>query len=82
MAIVTEGDAKAQAEDELTRVQDALAIEEKARPKAKAEVASLEVEQTSLMLEVGATKYEGSSLQSQAGKDKAAMRRTIRRPWS
>ena len=41
--------------------------------KAEAEVASLEVERTSLLLEVRATKDEVSYLQSQAGKDKAAM---------
>ena len=46
---------------------------EEARCRAEAEVASLEVKQTSILLEVGATKDEVSSLQSQAGKDKAAM---------
>ena len=57
----------------MARVQDALVIAEEARRKAEAEVASLEVEQTSLMLEVGATKDEVASLQSLAGKDKASM---------
>ena len=64
---------KVQAEDELARVQGALAIAEEARRKVEAEVTCLEVEQTSLLLEVGATKDEVSSLQSQAGKDKAVM---------
>ena len=66
---------KAWAEDELARVQDALVVVEEARHKAEAEaeVACLEVEWTSLMLEVGVTKDEVSSLQSQAGKDKAAI---------
>ena len=41
--------------------------------RAEAKVASLEVEQTSLLLEVGATKDEVSSLESQVGKDKGAM---------
>ena len=41
--------------------------------KAKAEVASLEVERTLLLLQVGATKDEVSSFQSQAGKEKVAM---------
>ena len=53
---VTTGDAKARAEDHLARVQDALAVAEKARRKAEAEVAGLEVEQTSLMLVIGAQK--------------------------
>ena len=46
---------KAWAEDELARVQDALVVVEEARHKAEAEaeVACLEVEWTSLMLEVG-----------------------------
>ena len=57
----------------MARVQDALVVAEEVRRKAEAEVASLEVERTSLLLEVGATKDEVSSLQSQAGKDKAVM---------
>ena len=48
-------------------------VVEEARCKAEAKVASLEVERTSLMLEVGATKDEVSSLQSQVGKNKATM---------
>ena len=38
------GDAKALAEDKLDKVQDALAVAEKARLKAKAEATRLEVE--------------------------------------
>ena len=49
------GDAKERVEDDLAKVQDTLVFAEKARRKAKAEVASLEVERTSLLLEVGAT---------------------------
>ena len=64
---------KVRAEYGLARVQDALGIAEEARRKVEAEVASLEVERTSLLLEVGATKDEVSSLQSQAGKDKGAI---------
>ena len=60
-----------QAEDDLTRVQDALVIAEKGMHKAEAGVASLKVERTSLMLEVA--KDEVSSLQSQASKDKAGI---------
>ena len=66
------GDAKVREEDELVRVQGALAVAEEARRKTEAEVASLEVERTSLPLEVGVTKDEVSSLQSQASKDKVA----------
>ena len=40
------GDAKAQVEDELARVQDALTIVEEARRKDEVEVAYLEVERT------------------------------------
>ena len=46
---------------------------EEARHKAEAEVAHLEVERTSLLLEIGAAKDEISSLHSQAGKDKEPM---------
>ena len=66
-------DAKARGEDELARVQDALEVTEEARRKVEGEVSCLEVERTSFMLEVGATKDEVSSLQSQVSKDKAAM---------
>ena len=43
-------------------LQDALLVTEEARRKVEAEVACLEVEQTSLLLEVGVTKDEASSL--------------------
>ena len=56
------GDAKGRAKDDLARVQDALVVAKEARRKADAKVASLEVERTSLLLEVGATKEEVSSL--------------------
>ena len=39
----------------------------------EAETALLEVERTSLLLELGETKDEVSSLHSQAGRDKEAM---------
>ena len=48
-------------------------IAEEAKGKAKTDVACLEVEWTSLLLEVEATKDEVCSFQSQAGKDKATM---------
>ena len=63
----------AYAKDNLARVQDALVIAEEARCKDEAEVARLEVEWTSLLLEIGATIDEVSSLHSQTGKDTAAM---------
>ena len=64
---------KARAEDKLAKVQGALAVTEEVRRKVEAEVTFLEVERTSILLEVGVTKDELSSFQSQAGKDKAAM---------
>ena len=67
------GDAKALVEDKLARVQDALAIAEEARQKVDDEVAHLEVERTSLLLEIGTAKDEVSSLHSQASKDNEAM---------
>ena len=60
-------------ESGLARVQDALAAVEEARRKAEAKTPHLEIERTSLLLELGATKDEVSSLHSQAGKDKEAM---------
>ena len=45
--------------DELARVQDALAAAEEARRKVEVEVACLEVEQTSVLLEIRVTKDEG-----------------------
>ena len=73
LAAVTAGNAKVLAEDILARVQDALAVEEETRRKAKAEVACLEIEQTSLLLEIGEAKDEFSFLHSQMSKDKEVM---------
>ena len=58
---------------DLARVQDALAAVEEAKHKAKSEASRLDVERTSLLLEIGVAKEEVSSLQSQAGKDKEAI---------
>ena len=52
---------------------DTKAWVEEARHKAEVETARLEVERTSLLLEIGAAKDKVCSLQSQAGKDKEAM---------
>ena len=60
-------------EDDLARVQEALTVVEEAKRKVEPNTSFLEVEWTSLMLELGVAKYEVSSLHSQAGKDKEAM---------
>ena len=66
-------DAKVRAEEDLARVQEALAAAEESRSKAKAGTTHLEVERTSLPLELGASKDEVSSFHSQVGRDKEAM---------
>ena len=58
----TTGEARAQVEDDLARVRDALTVMEEAKRKAKVETAYLEVERKSLQLELGAEKDEVSSL--------------------
>ena len=67
LAAIAAGDVKALAKDKLARVQDALTVAEEARRMAEAEVARLEVERTSLLLEIRAAKDEVSSSHSQAG---------------
>ena len=54
-------------------MEKARAVVEEARHKAEAEATRLEVERTSLLLEIGAAKDEVSFIHSQAGKDKKAM---------
>ena len=66
------GDARARAEGDLARVQEALAAVEKGRRKAKAGIVLLEVERTSLLLELRVAKDE-VSFHSKAGRDKKAM---------
>ena len=68
-----EGDAKELAEDKLARVQDALKVADEAKHKAKDEIVLLEVERTSLLLDIGAVNNEVSSLHFQEGKDKEVM---------
>ena len=63
MVAVAVGDAKVRAKEELARVRVSLA------GLAEVEATRLEVERTSLMLDIGAAKDEVSSLQSQAGKE-------------
>ena len=75
LATVEAGDTKAWAVGELAKVQDALVVTKEAKSKveAEAEATRLEVERTSLLLEIGVVKDEVSSHQSQAGKGKATM---------
>ena len=54
--VVIASNAGAQVEDEIDKVRDALAVAEGAKRKAEAETSRLEVEQTSLLLEIGAEK--------------------------
>ena len=68
-------------EGDLSRVKGALTVAEKARAlaeearrKADSKAAQLEVERTFLLLELEAAKDEVSSFQSQASKDKKAMK--------
>ena len=58
------GSARAKVESELARVQNALAVIEEARQKAKEEDNRLAVEQVSLLLELGSSKDEVSALQA------------------
>ena len=67
------GDTRAKAKEDLVKVQQALAVVEEGKCKVKVEISHLEVQRTSLLLELGATKDEVSSLNSQAGRDKEAM---------
>ena len=54
-------------------------VTEEARRKTEAEVARFEVEWTSLVPKIRATKDEESSLQSQADKDKEAMEKDYKK---
>ena len=65
--------AKAKAEDDLARMRDALAATKEEGQGLEVEVAHLKVEQTSLLLELLASKDEVSSLHSQPSKDKETM---------
>ena len=80
LAASAASDAKARAQEDLARVQEALAATEEGKCKGEAETAHLKVEQTSLLLELGATKDEVSSLHSQAGRDKEAMEEEYQKP--
>ena len=58
LAVVTVGDAKAWAEDDLAQAQCSLAAAKEAKHKAEAKTVGLDVERTSLLLEIRATKDE------------------------
>ena len=73
LAAMAAGEAKERAEDDLARMQDALAAAEEDGRGLEAEVARLTIEWTSLLLKVQTSKDEVSSLHSQAGKDKEIM---------
>ena len=64
LATTTIGDAEARVEDDLANALDALASTEEDHRRSKAEIACLAVKQTSLLLELEATKDEVSSLHS------------------
>ena len=59
--------------DALTATEEARVVAKEAMHKAKSEAARLEVDWTSLLLELGTVKVEVSSLLSQAGKGKETM---------
>ena len=73
LAALVVGEAKARAEDDLTRARDALAAVEEDGHWLEAKVARLTVEQTSLLLDLEASRDEVSTFHSQEGKDKEAM---------
>ena len=73
LTAVAAGDAKARAEDDLTRALNALEATEEDEHRLEAEIACLVVERTSLLLELEASKDEVPSFHYQAGKDKEAM---------
>ena len=57
----------------MARVQNALAVLEEARQKAKDEASRLVVEQVSMLLELGTSKDDVSTLQAQVLKEKKAL---------
>ena len=58
LVVIATGEAKAQAEDDLARAQSAMVTAEEVKCKAEVETTLLEVERTSLLLEIGAAKDE------------------------
>ena len=74
LVVVAAGDVRARTEYDMARVRDALAVAKEAKRKVEAEIAHLEVKRTSLLLELKVAKDKVSSLKSQAGKDKEAIK--------
>ena len=72
-ALAAAEEGRRKAEENQAKVQQALAAVEESRRKVEAETTRLEVEWTSLLLELGAINDVVSSLHSQAGRDKEAM---------
>ena len=64
LVAIVEGEARARAKEDLARVQKALAAAKEGRHKVEVGTARPKVEWTSLLLELGATKEEVSSLHS------------------
>ena len=73
LAAIAAGKAKARAEDDLVRIQDALATAEEDGQGLEAKVARLTVKRTSLLLELETFRDEVSTLHSQVDKDKEVM---------
>ena len=74
LAIAEASDAKERVKDDLTTTLYALVTTKEDGRKLEAEVTRLTIERTSLLLELEAFKDEVSSLHSQVGKDKEAMK--------
>ena len=74
MDVDVAGSAREKVESELARVQNALAVSEEARRKAKDKASRLAVKRVSLILELGTSKDEMSSLQAHALKEKKCPR--------
>ena len=64
LATFAVGNTKSRSKEELARVRDALVAAEEAKRKVEDELAYLEVERTSFLLDIRAAKDEVSSLQS------------------
>ena len=73
LVATTVGDAKARVEDDLASALDSLAVAEEDNHRSEAEITRLEVERSSLLLELEASKDKVSFLHSHADKDKEAM---------
>ena len=73
------GNTRANVESELARVQNALAVAEEVRRKAKDEASRLANERVSLLLELGTCKDEMSAIRQKPLKRKSLWRRLTRR---